>query len=158
MSVSKPAPIRRTPIWPRRRAPVPRLTPSCFRRADCRFGMASDRTRGYFDEIPRNKITAMIGPWAYGKSTLLRCFNRMNDLIVGSRMNGDIRFDGELISSSDIDAVVLRRRIGMVFQKPNPFPKTIYNNVAWGARINGYRGDINELVERSLRRAALWTK
>ena len=71
-------------------------------------------------------------------------------------MEGEVRFDGELISGADIDAVVLRRRIGMVFQKPNPFPKSIYNNVAWGARINGYRGDMDELVERSLRRAALW--
>ncbi len=105
--------------------------------------------------IPRNKITALIGPSGCGKSTLLRCFNRMNDLIQGARMSGTIRFDGDVISG-EIDAVVLRRRIGMVFQKPNPFPKNIYNNVAWGARINGYRGDMDELVERSLRRAALW--
>jgi phosphate transport system ATP-binding protein len=107
-------------------------------------------------EIPRNKITALIGPSGCGKSTLLRCFNRMNDLINAARMEGEVRFDGELISGADIDAVALRRRIGMVFQKPNPFPKSIYNNVAWGARINGYRGDMDELVERSLRRAALW--
>jgi len=107
-------------------------------------------------DIPRNKITAIIGPSGCGKSTLLRCFNRMNDLINGSRMDGEVRFDGDLISGADTDAVVLRRRIGMVFQKPNPFPKSIYNNVAWGARINGYRGDMDELVERSLRRAALW--
>ena len=107
-------------------------------------------------EIPRNKITAMIGPSGCGKSTLLRCFNRMNDLIMGTRIGGEIRFDGELISGSSIDSVILRRRIGMVFQKPNPFPKSIYNNVAWGARINGYQGDMDELVERSLRRAALW--
>jgi phosphate transport system ATP-binding protein len=107
-------------------------------------------------DIPRNKITALIGPSGCGKSTMLRCFNRMNDLIIDSRMEGEVRFDGDLISTSDTDAVVLRRRIGMVFQKPNPFPKSIYNNVAWGARINGYRGDMNELVERSLRRAALW--
>src|SRR5262245_48524508 len=107
-------------------------------------------------EIPRNKITALIGPSGCGKSTLLRCFNRMNDLINGARMEGEVRFDRELISGSDIDTVSLRRRIGMVFQKPNPFPKSIYNNVAWGARINGYRGDMDELVERSLRRAALW--
>ncbi len=106
--------------------------------------------------IPRNKITAMIGPSGCGKSSLLRCFNRMNDLIVGARMQGEILFDGDLISGPAIDSVVLRRRIGMVFQKPNPFPKSIYNNVAWGARINGYRGDMDELVERSLRRAALW--
>ncbi len=106
-------------------------------------------------EIPRNKITALIGPSGCGKSTLLRCFNRMNDLIQGARMTGEIRFDGDVISG-EIDAVVLRRRIGMVFQKPNPFPKNIYNNVAWGARINGYRGDMDDLVERSLRKAALW--
>jgi phosphate transport system ATP-binding protein len=107
-------------------------------------------------DIPRNKITAMIGPSGCGKSTLLRSFNRMNDLIIGSRMEGEIWFDGDLISGPEIDPVVLRRRVGMVFQKPNPFPKSIYNNVAWGARINGYRGDMDELVERSLRRAALW--
>jgi phosphate transport system ATP-binding protein len=107
-------------------------------------------------DIPRNKITALIGPSGCGKSTLLRCFNRMNDLIAGARMQGEVRFDRELISGADIDPVVLRRRIGMVFQKPNPFSKSIYNNVAWGARINGYRGNMDELVERSLRRAALW--
>jgi len=107
-------------------------------------------------DIPRNKITALIGPSGCGKSTLLRCFNRMNDLIQGARMEGEVRFDGAPISGPDTDAVALRRRIGMVFQKPNPFPKSVYNNVAWGARINGYRGDMDELVERSLRRAALW--
>ncbi|MGB2611774.1 MAG: phosphate ABC transporter ATP-binding protein PstB [Isosphaeraceae bacterium] len=107
-------------------------------------------------DIPRNKITALIGPSGCGKSTLLRCFNRMNDLITGARMEGEIRFNGELISTPGTDAVSLRRRIGMVFQKPNPFPKSIYNNIAWGARINGYRGGMDELVERSLRRAALW--
>ncbi len=106
--------------------------------------------------IPRNQITALIGPSGCGKSTLLRCFNRMNDLIPGARMEGEITFDGERIDGPDVDAVSLRRRIGMVFQKPNPFPKSIYQNVAWGARINGYRGDMDELVERSLRRAALW--
>jgi len=107
-------------------------------------------------DIPRNKITALIGPSGCGKSTLLRCFNRMNDLIPGFRLRGEIRFDGENVFTSDTDPVALRRRIGMVFQKPNPFPKSIYQNVAWGARINGFRGDMDELVERSLRRAALW--
>jgi phosphate transport system ATP-binding protein len=107
-------------------------------------------------EIPRNQITALIGPSGCGKSTLLRCFNRMNDLIPGCRMEGELQFDGEDITAPDTDAVALRRRIGMVFQKPNPFPKSIYQNVAWGARINGYKGDMDELVERSLRRAALW--
>jgi phosphate transport system ATP-binding protein len=107
-------------------------------------------------DIPRNKITALIGPSGCGKSTLLRCFNRMNDLVPGFRMEGAIRFDDEEIHTPSTDAVALRRRIGMVFQKPNPFPKSIYQNVAWGARINGFRGDMDELVERSLRRAALW--
>jgi len=107
-------------------------------------------------DIPRHKITALIGPSGCGKSTLLRCFNRMNDLIADARMDGDVRFDGVSIAGPKVDAVTLRRRIGMVFQKPNPFPKSIYNNIAWGARINGYRGDMDELVERSLRRAALW--
>jgi len=106
--------------------------------------------------IPRNRITALIGPSGCGKSTLLRCFNRMNDLIVGCRMAGEIRFDDDDITTPDTDPVALRRRIGMVFQKPNPFPKSIYQNVAWGARINGFKGDMDELVERSLRRAALW--
>jgi phosphate transport system ATP-binding protein len=107
-------------------------------------------------EIPRNRITALIGPSGCGKSTLLRCFNRMNDLIPSFHMAGEITFDGVDIATAATDPVALRRRIGMVFQKPNPFPKSIYQNVAWGARINGYRGDMDELVERSLRRAALW--
>ena len=107
-------------------------------------------------KIPRHQITALIGPSGCGKSTLLRCFNRMNDLIPNARMEGTLRFDGKDITAPDTDSVALRRRIGMVFQKPNPFPKSVYQNVAWGARINGYRGDMDELVERSLRRAALW--
>jgi phosphate transport system ATP-binding protein len=112
--------------------------------------------RGITIDIPRNRITALIGPSGCGKSTLLRCFNRMNDLIAGARPEGEILFDGEDLYSPSVDPVALRRRVGMVFQKPNPFPKSIYQNVAWGARINGYRGDMDELVERSLRRAALW--
>lgn len=107
-------------------------------------------------DIPRNRITALIGPSGCGKSTLLRCLNRMNDLIAGARVEGEILFDDEDILRADVDPVSLRRRIGMVFQRPNPFPKSIYENVAWGARINGYRGDLDELVETSLRRAALW--
>ena len=106
--------------------------------------------------IPRNRITALIGPSGCGKSTLLRCFNRMNDLIPGARMEGKITFHDQDLTGADVDPVALRRRIGMVFQKPNPFPKSIYQNVAWGARINGYKGEMDDLVERSLRRAALW--
>ncbi len=106
--------------------------------------------------IPQNRITALIGPSGCGKSSLLRCFNRMNDLIPGARMEGAITFEGQDLAAPDVDPVALRRRIGMVFQKPNPFPKSIYQNIAWGAKINGYRGDLDELVEKSLRRAALW--
>ena len=94
-------------------------------------------------EIPRNRITALIGPSGCGKSTLLRCFNRMNDLITGARMEGEIRFDGDLISGNDLDAVVLRRRIGMVFQKPNPFPKTHLQQCRLGCadqRLSGRHG------------------
>jgi phosphate transport system ATP-binding protein len=107
-------------------------------------------------KILRRKITAIIGPSGCGKSTLLRTFNRMNDLIPGSRVEGEVFFDGCNIYDQDVDPVEVRRRIGMVFQKPNPFPKSIYENVAWGARINGFQGDMDALVEQSLRRAALW--
>ncbi len=106
--------------------------------------------------IPRNKVVAFIGPSGCGKSTLLRCFNRMNDLVPAARVEGAVRFRGEPLYGPDVDPVDVRRRIGMVFQKPNPFPKSIYDNVAFGARINGFRGDMDELVERSHRQAALW--
>ncbi len=106
--------------------------------------------------IEKNKITALIGPSGCGKSTVLRCFNRMNDLIPTARVEGDVLFHGKNIYDPDVDPVQVRRRIGMVFQKPNPFPKSIYENVAWGAKINGYQGDLDQLVEESLRGAALW--
>jgi phosphate transport system ATP-binding protein len=104
----------------------------------------------------RNRITAIIGPSGCGKSTVLRAFNRMNDLIPGAHADGEILFNGRNITERDIDPVEIRRQIGIVFQKPNPFPKSIYENVAWGARINGYQGRIEDLVEESLKRAALW--
>ncbi len=106
-----------------------------------------------------NKITALIGPSGCGKSTVLRSFNRMNDLIPISHAEGEIFFHGKNIYDDDVDPVAIRRRVGMVFQKPNPFPKTIYDNVAWGAKINGFKGgkqDMDELVEQSLRDAAVW--
>ncbi len=108
--------------------------------------------------IPSKKITAYIGPSGCGKSTLLRCFNRLNDLIDGVRTEGDIRLDGASIHDPRMDTNALRRRIGMVFQKSNPFPKTIYENVAYGARIHGVRrkAQLDEIVEKSLRAAALW--
>lgn len=103
-----------------------------------------------------HQITAIIGPSGCGKSTLLRSFNRMNDFVHGARVEGEILMRGQNLYSNDVDPVEVRRRVGMVFQKPNPFPKTIYENIAWGARINGYKGSMDELVERSLRNAALW--
>ncbi len=106
--------------------------------------------------VRTNAITALIGPSGCGKSTLLRAINRMNDLIPGARVEGRVLYHGEDLYGSGIDPVEVRRRIGMVFQKPNPFPKTIYDNIAFGPRVNGTRGNLDELVEGSLRRAALW--
>ncbi|MBF2089861.1 MAG: phosphate ABC transporter ATP-binding protein [Synechococcales cyanobacterium K44_A2020_017] len=107
-------------------------------------------------DVPKNKIVAFIGPSGCGKSTMLRCFNRMNDLVATARVQGRITFHGQDLYAKNVDPVEVRRRIGMVFQKPNPFPKSIYENIAFGARINGYRGDMDELVEQSLRGSALW--
>jgi len=106
--------------------------------------------------IPKNKITAFIGPSGCGKSTVLRCINRMNDLVPSARVEGQIMYHGTDLNGSNVDPVEVRRRIGMVFQRPNPFPKSIFDNVAWGAKINGYKGNMAELVERCLRQAALW--
>jgi phosphate transport system ATP-binding protein len=106
--------------------------------------------------IPKNQVTALIGASGCGKSTLLRCINRMNDLIPGVRTEGTITYEGVDIYDRAVDPVEVRRRIGMVFQKPNPFPKSVFDNVAFGPRLNGYKGDLNALVEQSLRRAALW--
>ncbi len=107
-------------------------------------------------EIAPNEVVAFIGPSGCGKSTVLRCFNRMNDLVSSARIEGKVRFDGQDIYSSRIDPVLLRSRIGMVFQKPNPFPKSIYENISFGAKINGYQGNMDELVESSLKKASLW--
>jgi len=115
-----------------------------------------EAVRNVFLDIPRGKVTAFIGPSGCGKSTVLRGLNRMNDLIPGCSLKGKVVFDGQDLYDSRVDPVEVRRRIGMVFQKTNPFPKTIYENIAFGARINGYRGDMDELVERSLRKAAVW--
>jgi phosphate transport system ATP-binding protein len=106
--------------------------------------------------IPKNRITAFIGPSGCGKSTLLRSFNRLNDLINGFRVEGKVYYYDQDLYAPKIDPVEVRRRIGMVFQKPNPFPKSIYDNIAYGARVNGFKGNLDELVENSLRQAALW--
>lgn len=106
--------------------------------------------------IKKNSITSFIGPSGCGKSTVLRCINRMNDLIPSARVEGQILYQGQDLNARNVDPVEVRRRIGMVFQRPNPFPKSIYENVAWGARINGYKGNMSELVEQCLVRAAIW--
>ncbi|XZF60894.1 MAG: phosphate ABC transporter ATP-binding protein PstB [Gloeotrichia echinulata DVL01] len=106
--------------------------------------------------IPKNRVTAFIGPSGCGKSTLLRCYNRLNDLIESFRAEGEVYFYDRNLYAPEVDPVEVRRRIGMVFQRPNPFPKSIYDNITFGAKINGYTGDMDELVERSLRQAALW--
>lgn len=107
-------------------------------------------------EIPERSIVALIGPSGCGKSTLLRSMNRMNDFVKSSRMTGEILFRGQDIYQKGYDPVLLRRQIGMVFQKPNPFPSSIRRNITWGPSINGYQGNFNQLVESSLRKAALW--
>ncbi|MGH2946721.1 MAG: phosphate ABC transporter ATP-binding protein PstB [Solirubrobacteraceae bacterium] len=120
----------------------------------------------YYDDVPavrdmsfkvyQREITALIGPSGCGKSTLIRCLNRMNDLIPSARVEGEVVYHGQNIYDRDIDPVEVRKRIGMVFQKPNPFPKSIYDNVAFGPRVVGMKGDMDEIVESALRRAALW--
>lgn len=115
-----------------------------------------EAVRNVFLDIPHKGVTAFIGPSGCGKSTVLRALNRMNDLIPGCTLKGRVIFDGQDLYDQRVDPVEVRRRIGMVFQKPNPFPKSIYENIAFGARINGYRGNMDELVERSLRKAAVW--
>jgi len=106
--------------------------------------------------IPHNRITAIIGPSGCGKSSLLRCFNRMNDLIPFAKVKGEVLFDGRNIYASDVDPTEVRYRIGMVFQKPNPFPKSVFENVAFGPRVNGITDNLEEVVEHALQRAALW--
>ncbi|MCC5854575.1 MAG: phosphate ABC transporter ATP-binding protein [Idiomarina sp.] len=126
---------------------------------DLRLSYGQDEAlKGINLDIPKNRVTAFIGPSGCGKSTLLRCFNRMNDLVDNCTIKGEIRLDGENIYAPKVDVAELRRQIGMVFQKPNPFPKSIYENVAYGLRLQGVndRRTLDEVVESSLRGAALW--
>ena len=113
-------------------------------------------SKAFSFQIPRNAIVSLIGPSGCGKSTVLRCFNRMNDLIPGARVTGSIKYQGVNVYDEDVDPTDIRFRIGMVFQRPNPFPKSIYDNVAFGPRVNGLTDDLDSVVEESLRRAALW--
>ena len=112
--------------------------------------------KNIFCDIKKNQVTSFIGPSGCGKSTVIRAINRMNDLIENCKLSGSVIFEGTDIYAEDIDPVEVRRRIGMVFQQPNPFPKSIYENIAFGARVNGYRGDMDQLVEESLIKAAVW--
>jgi phosphate transport system ATP-binding protein len=112
--------------------------------------------RGVSMEVYKNLVTAVIGPSGCGKSTFIRCLNRMNDLVPGFRQTGSIRYHGVEIAGKDVDPVAVRRTIGMVFQRPNPFPKSIYDNVAWGLKVLGMRDNISDRVERALTQAALW--
>jgi phosphate transport system ATP-binding protein len=112
--------------------------------------------RGVSFDIGKNEITALIGPSGCGKSTLIRCLNRMNDLIPGARVEGTVTYHGQDLYAPQVDAVEVRKRIGMVFQKPNPFPKSIYDNIAFGPRVLGMKGDMDEIVEHALKQAAVW--
>jgi phosphate transport system ATP-binding protein len=107
-------------------------------------------------DVGKNEITALIGPSGCGKSTLIRCLNRMNDLIPAAKVEGKVLYHGQDLYAPDVDAVEVRKRIGMVFQKPNPFPKSIYDNIAFGPRVLGMKGDMDEIVERALHQGALW--
>ena len=117
---------------------------------------SSVAVKNIFCDIKKNQVTSFIGPSGCGKSTVIRSINRMNDLIEGCKLSGSVIFEGTDIYAEDIDPVEVRRRIGMVFQQPNPFPKSIYENIAFGARVNGYKGDMDQLVEESLIKAAVW--
>ena len=120
------------------------------------FYGAFQAVRNVFLDIPKNNVVAFIGPSGCGKSTLLRCYNRLNDLIPTAKVQGQVTYNGTNLYDPRIDPVEVRRRIGMVFQQPNPFPKSIYDNVAFGLKISGFQGNIDERVEKSLRQAALW--
>lgn len=135
-------------------------TGNVFRLEDCDIYYGNYKAvRNVTMRIPPNQITAFIGSSGCGKSTILRCLNRLNDLIEVFRLDGKVLYHGQNLYDPDIDPVEVRRRIGMVFQRPNPFPKTIYDNIAYGPRVNGFKGssdEMDEIVERSLKRAVLW--
>jgi len=154
---TEPAPLHLSAAGRRRSGDLPALSP-VIELADVSLFYGSFRAvDGVTLPIGRNEITALIGPSGCGKSTVLRSINRMNDLIPGARVEGTISYHGQDIYAADVDPIEVRRRIGMVFQKPNPFPKSIYDNVAYGPRVTGMKVDsLDDLVEQSLRDAALW--
>ncbi|TFG69571.1 MAG: phosphate ABC transporter ATP-binding protein [Thermomicrobiales bacterium] len=153
-----PAPAGPDPVLEADTAePAASVAPAVVRLRDVGLFYGEFRAvKGVSFDVPTHQITSIIGPSGSGKSTLLRSINRMNDLIAGTRMEGEILYHEENLYASYVDPVEVRRRIGMVFQKPNPFPKSIYDNVAFGPRLNGFKGDLDGLVEQSLRRAAIW--
>lgn len=141
----------------RRSRPEPSLNDPVFEISDLDIWYGDHQAvRDVSMLIGRRQITAMIGPSGCGKSTVIRCFNRMNDLIPGARVTGKVAYHGENLYDADVDPIEVRRRIGMVFQKPNPFPKSIYDNIAYGPRVNGMKGSMDDLVEEALTGAALW--
>jgi phosphate transport system ATP-binding protein len=145
-------------VEPRRQSPAPlgqRETIFHVDSLDAIYG-SKPAVKGVNMEIYKNLVTAIIGPSGCGKSTYIRCFNRMNDLIPGFKQTGTIKYHNTDICASNIDPVAVRRNIGMVFQRPNPFPKSIYDNVAWGCRVLGMKDHLDERVERALTQAALW--
>jgi phosphate transport system ATP-binding protein len=136
---------------------LPEVRETVFRLQDVSVAYdGRDAVRGVTLDIPARQITAIIGPSGCGKSTLIRTFNRMNDLIPGASVAGRVLYHGEDLYAEDVDAVEVRRRIGMVFQKPNPFPKSIFDNVAFGLRVHGMTDNLDDRVEQAIRRAALW--
>ncbi|MGW6057686.1 phosphate ABC transporter ATP-binding protein PstB [Streptomyces sp. NPDC055189] len=141
----------------RRGRPTPSLDDPVFHISDLDVWYAEHQAvRDVTLTIGRRQITAMIGPSGCGKSTVIRCLNRMNDLIPGARVTGKVVYYGENLYDAEVDPIEVRRRIGMVFQKPNPFPKSIYDNIAYGPRVNGMKGNLDDLVEEALTGAALW--
>jgi len=144
-------------IAQQRRAPLPELRETVFdiQELTVTYGTAT-AISGVDLDVYRNIITAVIGPSGCGKSTFIRCLNRMNDLVPGAKIDGKVLYHEQDLYGNGVDPVEVRRRIGMVFQKPNPFPKSIYDNVAWGPRVLGLRKGLDERVEKALRGAALW--
>jgi phosphate transport system ATP-binding protein len=157
--VTIPVDVAPVEIAQERRTPLPEQREVVFNVDDLTVSYgATTAISGVDLKIYRNVITAVIGPSGCGKSTFIRCFNRMNDLVPGVRIDGQVLYQGQDIYGDGVDPVEVRRRIGMVFQRANPFPKSIYDNVAWGPRVLGMRKDLDERVEKALTGAALWNE
>ena len=157
MSGTIPVNVAPVEIAQQRKTPLPELREVVFDVQGLTVSYGASTAISNVDlDVYRNIITAVIGPSGCGKSTFIRCLNRMNDLVPGAKIDGKVLYHGEDLYGDGVDPVEVRRRIGMVFQKPNPFPKSIYDNVAWGPRVLGMKKGLDERVERALRGAALW--